>query len=132
MQELIAQGDVRTYGYGSLVAWARFVPSGSTLQTINNATGADSFGIKSITRNSAGNWTVALQDRPPNFIVLTREIEDDTTTYHFVRLESLSLTAGTFVVTHKSVAFASVASGPAASDTVDGIQIFVFARQPIG
>ena len=55
-------------------------------------------------------------------------IENDTTHFHFARVESQSASAGTVAVSYKSVAFADVASGPSASDTVDQLVAVIFYR----
>lgn len=112
-------------GYGSqAIAGIRFVPGASTaaISTL------ESWGIKSLVRDSTGVYTATLLGRPKGFIALVGYTENDTTTYHFVRVESQSDSAYTVTVSHKSVAFASVATGPAASDTVDAISIVVLER----
>jgi len=121
--ELISKGVVQAYGSGNLVAYVRWAPSASATQTLT-----DNFGVKSVTRSGAGQYVVNLVDKAPGLIALAQEIENDTTTYHFVRVESTSASAGTVNVSHKSVVFSSVASGPTASDTVDEIEVFVWAR----
>jgi hypothetical protein len=114
-----------TRSYGAVaIAAGRFVPGASTAAIVTN----ESWGVNSIVRDGTGLYTVSLKGKPRGFVVLVSETENDTTTYHFVRVESQSDSAATFQISHKSVAFASVATGPAASDTVDGINFVVFER----
>lgn len=107
--------QVLTWGPERRWAFCRFTPSGSTLQTL-----VEDYGVASVSRSNAGIWTVQLRDtKILDLVVLPDYVENDTTHYHYPRADSYDLTAGTFVLTHKAVAFASVASGPSASDTVD-------------
>lgn len=109
----------KAFGGEPCFAACRFVPGASTAAIVLQ----ESWGIQSIVRNSAGNYTITLLGRPKGFVCVVGYHEDDTTTYHFVRVESQSDSARTVTISHKSVAFASVASGPAASDTVDAITL---------
>lgn len=120
---------VRAYGPDTVLAYVRWTPSGSATQTITGAS-AEACGVKSVTRSGAGAYVITFADKPKFIIPIGAEyVENDTTTYHFARVESTSIpTSGpaTATVSHKSVAFASVASGPAGSDTVDEL-CFAFA-----
>ncbi len=116
---------VRGYGPSPVLAYAVFTPANiNTAQTLTEA-----FGITQIIRTSngvAGIWTVTLAQpvaAGTRYVVMVNGVENDTTLFHFVRCESQA--AGSFVISHKSVAYASVASGPAATDTVDAIHIMV-------
>lgn len=127
MQSHLTTDVVKSPAPGALIAWATFAPA----NTASAQTLVEAFGITQIIRTSgaqAGRWTCTLKDKHPAFDVFVQETEDDTTLYHFLRCESKSESAGTFVVSHRSVAFASVASGPTLSDTCDLIKVFVFAR----
>lgn len=106
---------------GAFLAGIRFIPGASP-------TILEQWGVKSLTRNGAGSYTVALANKPKGMIAKADGQENDTTTFHFTRVESQSDAAGTVTVSHKSVAFASVASGPTASDTVDEITVLIYAR----
>ncbi len=111
----------RAYGPGCFAA-IRFVPGATpTIQ--------ERWGIASLTRDNTGLYTIALQGKPKGFIAIPSHTENDTTHFHFVRVESQSDSAGTVTISHKSVAFASVASGPAASDTVDAITCLFYSRE---
>jgi hypothetical protein len=111
--------------YGSVaVAACRFVPGASTAAIVTQ----ESWGVRSITRDSTGVYTIALLGKPKGVVAVAGFTEDDITTYHFVRVESQSDAASTVTISHKSVAFASVATGPAASDTVDSISVVFFER----
>lgn len=112
-------------GYGAVaLAGVRFVPGASTAAISVQ----ESWGIKSLVRDSTGVYTITLLGRPKGFIALVGHTENDATTYHFVRVESQSDSAYTVTVSHKSVLFANVATGPAASDAVDSISIVVLER----
>ena len=103
------------FGSDHVLAYVRWAPSGSATQTLTEAN-----GVSSVTRSGAGAYTINFSVIPKAIIPLEpTNIENDTTHFHFARVESTSATAGTATVTHKSVAFASVASGPSGSDTVD-------------
>lgn len=106
------------YGPDTELCYVRFTPSGSTgAQTLTEAQ-----GVTGVNCTAAGAYTITFAKKPQCIIpIAAREIENDTTHYHVVRVESTNASAGTAAVTHKSVAFASVASGPSLSDTVDGL-----------
>ena len=110
----------RAYGSAVLAA-IRFVPGASP--TIE-----EQWGIRSLVRNGAGDYTVSLLGKPKGFVALASYVENDTTLYHVVRVDSRSDVTNSVQVTHKSVAFASVATGPALSDTVDAITVVFLER----
>ena len=114
-----------TRAYGSIaVAAVRFVPAATTAAIVVQ----EGWGIRSITRDSTGVYTIALLGKPKGVVALTDFVENDATTYHFVRVESQSDSANTVTISHKSVVFANVATGPAASDTVDAISVVFYER----
>jgi hypothetical protein len=122
MIENTAVSPAKGFGYGPVFAAARFVPAATP--TVQEA-----WGIKSIARNGgAGLYRLTLADKAPGFVALVAITENDTTLYHVARVESFDVAAGTIDISHKSVAFASVASGPTASDSVDSITVLVYAR----
>lgn len=109
-------------GYGSnVVALITFVPG--TTPTVT-----EQWGVRSLARGGAGDYTITLLGKPKGFSAVVSIEENDTTLYHFARVESKSVSAGTVTISHKSVAFASVASGPTLSDTVDSITVVVYER----
>lgn len=115
MQHLHLSKPLDCYGPDHVVAYVRWSPSGDATQTLTEAE-----GVRSVTRSGAGAYTINFAIKAKSIQALKpAEIENDTTHYHFPRVESTDAAAGTATVTHKSVAFASVASGPAGSDTVD-------------
>lgn len=115
---------VRAHGGEPAFAGCRFVPGASTAAIVKQ----ESWGVQSITRDSTGVYTIKLLGAPKGFIATVGFTENDTTTYHFVRVESQSDSAKTVTISHKSVVFASVASGPAVSDTVDAITVLFYER----
>lgn len=107
------------------VARCRFTPAGSgTSETLTEAA-----GITRVARGGAGAWTGYLADtKVKDMEVIVTHIENDTTLFHFTRPETIDVATGSFTFSHKSVAYASVASGPSASDTVDQMQVVVLYR----
>lgn len=121
MQQNTLKKYLKAYGPDSAIAYVRWAPSASATQTLT-----DALGVSSVTRSGAGDYTINFSAVPKAIAVLAAEaIDNGTTVYNFVRVESTSATAGTATVSHRSVAFASVASGPSGSDTVDEL-CFVF------
>lgn len=117
-------GNLKCMGPDIRIARVRWAPSGSAAQTLTEAA-----GVTGVTRSGAGAYTIQLADtKVKDLECLIQVIENDTTHFHVARVESQSETAGTIAVSHKSVAFASVASGPSASDTVDQLQAVIFYR----
>jgi hypothetical protein len=108
----------------SCIAACRFTPAASTAAIVTS----EKWGIDTITRDSTGVYTIKLFGKVKGMIALAVGQENDTTTYHDVRVESQSDTAGTVTISHKSVLFASVATGPAVSDTIDSICVFIYGR----
>jgi hypothetical protein len=114
---------VESWGQSLRVARVRWAPSSDATQTLTEAE-----GVSSVTRSGAGAYTINLMEKCLDLVAIVQVIENDTTHYHFARPESFDASAGTVSVSHKSVAFASVASGPTASDTVDQLEVIVFQR----
>jgi hypothetical protein len=115
-------GRVGGYGHGNLIAACRFVPGATP-------TVSESWGVRTVARNGgAGLYRITLADKHPGFVALVQEVENDTTLYHVLRVETYSVANSTIDISHKSVAFADVATGPAASDSVDEIIVLVYAR----
>jgi len=117
-----AVGNVRGFGYGNCIAAVRFVPGATpTVQ--------EGWGVRTVARNGgAGLYRITLADKYPGFIVLVTANTTNTTLYNFTRVEAFSVANSTIDISHKSVAFASVASGPAASDSVDSITVYIYSR----
>jgi len=114
---------LKVYGPDHEVAYVRWAPSSSSTQTLTEAR-----GITSVTRSGAGAYTVNVARKCRNLVALIQVVENNTTHYHFARIESTSAAAGTVAVSHKSVAFADVATGPAGSDTVDELEVLVLMQ----
>lgn len=114
---------LEAWGPKARLAYVRWTPSGSATQTLTEAQ-----GVASVARTGAGAYTITLKDKCKALVAFPQEIENDTTHYHVTRVESSSASAGTIAISHKSVAFASVASGPSASDTVDEIEVLILMR----
>jgi hypothetical protein len=118
-----AKKRLRCFGPRAEFAYARWTPSGDATQTLTEA-----HGIKSVARTGAGAWTATLDGACEAMLVLIAYVENDTTHYHVVDVASTNAAAGTFTARHRSVAYASVASGPSSSDSVDQIEVLVLKR----
>lgn len=124
MPDRVFTGSLKSMGPDVRIARVRWAPSNAATQTLTEAA-----GVVSVTRSGAGAYTINLMDtKLKDLECVIQVIENDTTHYHVARVESLSLTAGTVTVSHKSVVFADVATGPAGSDTVDQLQAVIFYR----
>jgi hypothetical protein len=106
------------------MAACRFVPGASTAAIVTQ----EQWGIKSITRDSTGVYTIAIFGKVKGMVAVAVAQSNDVTAYNFVRVESQSDSAGTVTISHKAVAYASVATGPSVSDTVDGICVMIYGR----
>lgn len=112
-------------GYGSMaIAGCRFTPGASTAAIVTS----ESWGIASIVRTNTGVYTITLRGKPKGFLVVAVGQDNGTTHYHQVRCDSQSDSAGTAVITIKSVAVADVASGMAATDTIDDVVVTFYER----
>lgn len=111
MQEKRLKNELRAYGPSPLLARARWAPSGSATQTLT-----DAMGISSITRNSAGNYTVTLSEAFKDFDVFAGFVENDSNV-HTVKVSSINQSAGTFVVIHETCSKAAIAASPVVSVT---------------
>lgn len=118
-----AKSRLRVFGPKTEFAYVRWAPSGSATQTLTEA-----HGVTGVARTGAGAWTITLSSACEEVIPLIAYVENDTTTYHFAEVTATSASAGTVTARHRSVAYASVASGPSASDTVDQIEVLVLKR----
>lgn len=124
-QTKLLKSVLKAYGPDSELVAVRWAPSGDATQTLTEA-----HGVASVTRSGAGAYTVNLSEGCKEIVwAIVREIENDTTDFHFARIESMSAANKTITVSHKSVAFASVASGPSGSDTVDQLEVVALVRR---
>lgn len=109
---------------GGAIAAVRFTPGASQAAV----TVAEQWGVKSVTRDNTGLYTIAIFGKAKGLVAVATGQENDATTFHFVRVESQSDSAGTVTISHKSVAYASIASGPTLSDTIDAVVVYIYAR----
>lgn len=116
---------IEAWGPRARIAYARWAPSSADTQVLVQGRYQ---GITRITRSGAGAYQAVLRDKCKDLIAIVGVVEDDTTHFHFARIESQDAAAGTVNISHKSVAFASVASGPSGSDTVDQLHVFIVQR----
>ncbi len=96
--------EPRAWGPETRFAFCRFTPAASpALQVF-----LENRGFESVSRTGAGAWTATLKDSKCKSIeAYATYYENDTTTRHTVRVESVSTTAGTIAVSHKASTFAS-------------------------
>lgn len=114
-------GGIKGYGFGAVLAAVRFVPGATP--TVHHK-----LGVQSVARNGGvGLYRVTLTEKHRGFVVACSYQDNGTTLYNFVRVESIDESASTIDISHKSCAFADVATGPAASDSVDAIEVVVYA-----
>lgn len=127
----LLKNDLKIWGpKNSVLGYVKWAPSASATQTLTEAQ-----GVSSVTRSGAGAYAVNVKDPSKELVAVVGYRENDTTTYHFVRVESYTQSTSNGItrytainISHKSVVFASVASGPTASDTVDEITVWFIQR----
>ena len=117
--------ELEAWGPRARIAYARWVPTNAAEQ---NLVQGQVQGIQKVTRSGAGAYQIVLKDKCKDLVALVGYVENDTTLFHFVRVESQDAAAGTVNISHKSVLFTNVASGPTASDTVDQISVIIIQR----
>lgn len=110
---------IQSYGRAAL-AHIRFTP-GATPVIL------EGWGIKTLTHNNTGDYTVTVLGTPKALAAIPGFIEDDTTHWHEVQVTAISDSARTVRVRHRSVAYASFGA-PTASDTVDALTLTIYER----
>lgn len=118
------ESEKKGYGPETVDGVVRWAPSGDTTQTLSEAR-----GVTGVTRTGAGAYTVQLPGGIKDIEAVVGYVDDDTTHFHFADITSIDQTDRKIYVRHRSVAFASVASGPSASDTVDQLIVMFSARK---
>jgi hypothetical protein len=73
-------------------------------------------GVSSITRNSAGNYTVTLSEPMEDCDVFVGFVENDSNA-HVVKVSSINQSAGTFVVIHETCAKTALNASPTVAVT---------------
>jgi hypothetical protein len=123
VQELYAgRSYVKGYGKQQLLG-CRFAPKGST----GAETLIDSLGIASVSNTAAGTWTVTLSDKTALVgMLIFGTFVDNLALLHEVKVFSYDVSAGTFVLKHRTAAN-DAATPLADSDVVDEIHLFVVA-----
>jgi len=124
MADAIFTGSIKCMGPDIRIARVRWAPSNAATQTLTEAA-----GVTSVTRSGAGAYAINLADtKLKDLECFIQVIENNTTHYHVARVESQVASTGVVTVSHKSVAFADVATGPSGSDTVDQLVAVIFYR----
>lgn len=110
MRELTSKGIVKGFGFNPVIAFVRFTSNGTNgLQTLT-----DSLGVTSVTRTGAGAWTVQLSEGLTVAAVIPTGVYSDAN-YHELNVTTYNA-SGSFTLTHRTVAYGSIAS-PVANDT---------------
>lgn len=112
----------RAYGGAPVFAGIRITAGATTL-----AGCAEAWGVRSITRNGAGDYSVTL-NRHKGCIAQVTLNATDTTLFHQTRTILQTDSTQTFRFVHRSVAFASVASGDALSDSFVSLDVLFYQR----
>lgn len=120
-------GFWKGHGYQNVIAFARFVPT-----AVNGAQVlTDAFGVLSVSRTAAGLYTVQLTERPAQGCTVLFQVQTTDVLFHEAKVLSVANAGvdGTVTLSHRSVAYASIASGPSASDTGDFWNVVVFEEK---
>lgn len=113
----MVNGGTQTVPLKSKLAFVRWAPSASGTQTITDAE-----GVVSVTRTSIGLYVITFDKIPSVIIPMNAShVSAGTTLYVDTRVKTTDAVAGTATVNLRTVAFASVASGPALSDTIEEV-----------
>ena len=114
-QALMVNGGTQVAPVKSKIAFVRWAPTSDDVQTITDAQ-----GVVSVARTSIGLYVITFDDIPSVIVPLgAGYVDNGTTLWVESRVQTTSASAGTATVTLKTVAYASVASGPSLSDTLD-------------
>ena len=114
-QALMIHGGTQASPVKASLACVRWAPTSDAAQTITDAE-----GVVSIARTSIGLYVITFNRIPTAIIPLgATYVDNGTTLWVEARVQTTSASAGTATVTLKTVAYASVASGPSLSDTLD-------------
>jgi hypothetical protein len=100
------------YGFNTVNAWCKVTPQSGANPTI-----VSNFGFASIVRTSAGLYTLTLAE-PKRFVDGCCDVFGvfGDANFHELEVTGFNVATGVITVTHKTVAYASIASGPTLSD----------------
>ena len=118
--EKVSVQPVYGYGFNTIQAWCKVTP-----QSAANPTVVSNFGFASIVRTSSGLYTFTVAE-PKRFVdgcVDVYAVYSDAN-FHEVAITAFNTATGVGTFTHKTVAYASIASGPALADNT-GVTSFV-------
>jgi hypothetical protein len=111
----MVNGGTQTSPVKSKIAFVRWAPTSDDVQTITDAQ-----GVVSVARTSIGLYVITFDEIPSVIVPLGASyVDNGATLWVEVRVKSTSASAGTATVNLSTVAYASVASGPSLSDTLD-------------
>lgn len=117
--EKVSVQPIHGYGFNTYQAWARVTP-----QSAANPTIVSNYGFASIVRTSSGLYTFTVQD-VKNFADSAPDVWGifSDANFHEVEVTAWNPVTGVGTFTHKTIAYASIASGPALSDNA-GVSSF--------
>ena len=114
-QPLMVHGGTQAAPVRSKLCWVRWAPTSDAAQTITDAE-----GVTSIARTSIGLYVITFSTIGTVIVPLAANyVDNGNTLWVEVRVKSTDAAAGTATVNLSTVAYASVASGPSLSDTLD-------------
>lgn len=115
------QKNVKCFGTKTLVAYGRWNPSSDAVQTI-----VDAKGVTNITRSDVGVYAINLAENHKHLEAFILPLHHSGTNWDFI--EPTSVTSRVVNVRTRTVAFASIGSGPGATDGISGVLFYIFAR----
>lgn len=122
-RENTTKGNATGAGLAPIFLWARFTPVNGANPTLTHG-----YGL-SVVRTSEGLYTVTIDPelKPASWAPFVSYVEDDTANHRVVRIDSMSESAGTFVITNRVDTIANLDSIAALTidDMVDQISVLV-------
>lgn len=115
--ELFSEGRVTTFGYNTRLLWARIDPG-------NPAVLLDAFGIKSISRENTGLYTVTFMEAYPNGGSFNWAVEETDGGWGYVKLVAWG--ASNISAQIQYARNATLATGLAVSDGATGSVIHLW------
>lgn len=112
---------VQMHGPLSVIARVRWAPSSAAVQVLT-----ESCGVKNVTRSGAGVYAVNLLPGMKAVNALVQRVDNGLTLYQWPEVTAVSTSAVSLRL--RNQAFASVASAPSASDTIDQLEVLVWGR----
>lgn len=106
------------------LCWVKFTGVNGAAPTVDEAHGVSA----TVARDNEGVWTVTLKGAVKAMAVVGVSTVSGDTDYHELTYTE-SVSAKTVTITHKSCAYADIATGPAADDIAGQITLTVLVRE---